>query len=70
MSLFSPCAGGCDYDKGIAYLKNKFVNLNRNPDKMIYVHVTCATNTDNIRFVFKAVRDIVIRETLTRNNLM
>lgn len=51
-------------------MKNKFVNLNRNPDKMIYVHVTCATNTDNIRFVFKAVRDIVIRETLTRNNLM
>jgi len=67
---FDDYDGGNDFDKGIEYLKNKFVSLNKNIHKMIYVHVTCATNTDNIRFVFKAVRDIVIRETLARNNLM
>eukprot|EP01094_Clydonella_sp_ATCC50884_P006492 TRINITY_DN15707_c0_g1_i1.p1 TRINITY_DN15707_c0_g1~~TRINITY_DN15707_c0_g1_i1.p1 ORF type:complete len:355 (-),score=164.14 TRINITY_DN15707_c0_g1_i1:174-1238(-) len=66
---FDDYTGGCDKDAGLKYLKSKFCKLNKNPDKMIYVHVTCATDTENIRFVFKAVRDIVIRETMQRNNL-
>lgn len=67
---FEDYKGGKNNEAGIDYLKEKFVKLNRNTEKMIYVHVTCATNTDNIRFVFKVVRDIVIRETLARNHLM
>lgn len=67
---FSDYEGGCDYDKACEYLKKKFVSLNRNLNKIIYVHITCATDTENIRFVFKAVRDIVIRESLQRSKFM
>ena len=31
---------------------------------MVYTHVTCATDTHNIQFVFDAVTDIIIAEHL------
>eukprot|EP01095_Lingulamoeba_sp_RSL-Kostka_P016937 TRINITY_DN854_c1_g4_i1.p1 TRINITY_DN854_c1_g4~~TRINITY_DN854_c1_g4_i1.p1 ORF type:complete len:357 (+),score=128.98 TRINITY_DN854_c1_g4_i1:114-1184(+) len=67
---FDDYDGGLDYNKAVDYLKNKFVTLNRNQNKVIYVHVTCATNTENIRFVFGAVKDIVVRESLARSDLL
>jgi len=35
-----------------------------NPDKVIYSHFTCATDTENIRFVFKSVRDTILKMNL------
>jgi len=37
----------------MAYIKQKFVDLNANPQKMIYVHETCATDTDQVKIKFK-----------------
>eukprot|EP00013_Stygamoeba_regulata_P024678 CAMPEP_0177654268 /NCGR_PEP_ID=MMETSP0447-20121125/14224_1 /TAXON_ID=0 /ORGANISM="Stygamoeba regulata, Strain BSH-02190019" /LENGTH=356 /DNA_ID=CAMNT_0019157871 /DNA_START=45 /DNA_END=1115 /DNA_ORIENTATION=+ len=66
---FSDYTGGCDYKAGCDYLKSKFVSLNRNKDKVIYPHITCATDTENIRFVFESVRDIVLRVSLERSGI-
>mmetsp|Transcript_12011 Transcript_12011/g.48377 ORF Transcript_12011/g.48377 Transcript_12011/m.48377 type:complete len:134 (-) Transcript_12011:133-534(-) len=63
-------AGGKNYDNAVDYLKQKFVKLNRNQHKVIYVHVTCATDTDNIRFVFNAVKDIIVRESMQKSDLL
>uniref|UniRef100_A0A6J0T8X6 Guanine nucleotide-binding protein subunit alpha n=1 Tax=Pogona vitticeps TaxID=103695 RepID=A0A6J0T8X6_9SAUR len=43
----------------------------QNPDKKkaIYSHFTCATDTENIRFVFAAVRDTVLQSNLQEFNL-
>ncbi|XP_010898615.2 guanine nucleotide-binding protein subunit alpha-14 [Esox lucius] len=38
-------------------------------DKSLYNHFTCATDTENIRVVFKAVRDTVFQENMDRFNL-
>ncbi|XP_038597288.1 guanine nucleotide-binding protein G(t) subunit alpha-3 [Tachyglossus aculeatus] len=47
------------------YIKNQFVNLNlKKEDKEIYCHMTCATDTQNVKFVFDAVTDIIIKENL------
>ena len=47
------------------FIRDKFVALNQNGSrKMVYAHVTCATDTDNIQFVFDAVTDIIIAEHL------
>ena len=62
--------GGCNYENAVEYLKKKFVGLNKNKNKQIYSHVTCATNTDNIRHVFNAVKDIIIRESLLVSSLL
>merc|ERR1711874_161715 len=51
-------------------LKKKFTSLNKNPDKAIYIHATCATNTDNIKFTFNAVEELILYETLANNCLV
>jgi len=45
-------------------LKHQFESKNHNDDKVIYTHITCATDTDNIAAVFNAVKDIIIRQSL------
>jgi len=67
---FDDYTGGCNFDAAVDYLKQKFTSLNRNPNKVIYVHVTCATDTENMRFVFNAVKDIVIRTSLMSSDLL
>ena len=43
------------------YILNQFFELNRQPNKTVYSHFTCATNTNNIKFVFAAVRDTILQ---------
>ena len=54
---------GCDYNKATLWLTDKFKSLSRNNSKHIYTHITIGTDTDNIRFVFAAVREIVLKES-------
>ncbi|XP_074876615.1 guanine nucleotide-binding protein subunit alpha-14 [Buteo buteo] len=44
----------------------------QNPDKekVIYSHFTCATDTENIRFVFAAVKDTILQLNLRESNLV
>jgi len=37
---------------------------NRNKDKEVYTHITCATDKDNISHVFNSVKDTIIKRTL------
>jgi len=61
---FPEYEGGLDFESGCEFLVNQFRMLNQSPSKQIYVHVTCATDTDNIRFVFVAVKDIILTQNL------
>jgi len=61
---FPDYTGGPDQKVAINFLKEKFNSLNKNKNKKIYIHVTCATNTENIRFVLSAVQDIVVNKSL------
>lgn len=61
---FEDYTGGKDYDKAIKFIETKFVSQNENPQKIIYTHVTCATDTNNITVVFNAVKDIILRKAL------
>lgn len=47
-----------------------FVDLNPDSDKIIYSHFTCATDTENIRFVFAAVKDTILQLNLKEYNLV
>lgn len=57
--------GGKNYEEAIKYLTYKFKTKCKNPDKKLYVHVTCATDTENILKVWNAVKDIILRSTLS-----
>jgi len=58
------------YEAGAEFLKNQFEAKNHNDEKVVYTHITCATDTDNIAAVFNAVKDIIIRQSLNEAGLM
>jgi GTPase SAR1 family protein len=59
-----------DYEAGCQYLEEQFQQRNRHPEKQIYIHITCATDTDNVSAVFNAVKDIIIRKSLGEAGLV
>lgn len=57
-------SGADSFDEGAKYIRRQFESKNVNDDKEIYVHLTCATDTQNINFVFNAVTDTIIANNL------
>jgi GTPase SAR1 family protein len=51
------------------FLLSKFKALNQNPNKKIYEHFTCATDTNNIKHVFDAASDVIIEKHLSAAGL-
>ncbi|KAI5615675.1 guanine nucleotide-binding protein G(q) subunit alpha, partial [Silurus asotus] len=71
-SLFSFSLSGPQRDAqaGGEFILKLFVDLNPDSDKIIYSHFTCATDTENIRFVFAAVKDTILQLNLKEYNLV
>lgn len=62
---FPEYAGSNTYEDACVYIKSRFEQLNRSPQaKEIYFHFTCATDTDNIQFVFGSVTDVIVKNNL------
>ncbi len=62
---FPEYKGANTYEETAQYIENKFEQLNRAPKlKQIYYHFTCATDTENIQFVFNSVTDVIIKNNL------
>ncbi|RXG68007.1 Guanine nucleotide-binding protein G(i) subunit alpha-2 [Armadillidium vulgare] len=67
---FPEYTGPNQYDECAAYIQSKFENLNKQKGrKDIYTHFTCATDTNNIQFVFDAVIDVIIVKNLKDSGL-
>jgi len=60
---FENYTGGLNFENASNFIKARFVEKNRCPH-VIYVHFTCAISTENIEFVFKAVRETIIKKIL------
>ncbi|CAI2349939.1 unnamed protein product [Caenorhabditis sp. 36 PRJEB53466] len=66
-TCFPEYQGNDTVSEASTYIRGQFERLNRRqsqPHKEVYSHFTCATDTNNIRFVFDAVTDIIIRDNL------
>lgn len=62
---FPEYTGSNTYEEAAAYIQLQFENLNKKRDtKEIYTHFTCATDTNNVQFVFDAVTDVIIKNNL------
>jgi len=59
-----------DYDAGVAFIQGLFLARYKAADKPIYTHITCATDTNHMKVVFDAVKDIVIRISLRDGGLL
>jgi len=67
---FPEYKGKNEYEEGVEFLREKFESKNKNGDRHIYTHVTCATDTDNVQAVFNATKDIIIRSSLQSAGLL
>jgi len=63
--------GGDNYDAACEYLLHRFVSLNQSAaTKQIYAHYTCATDTQQIKFVLSAIQDILLQIHLRECGLL
>jgi len=63
-TCFPDYTGGADFDKAGKFITQKFIAKSQNSEKMIYPHVTCATDTENVRVVFNTVRASILTSAL------
>jgi len=61
---FQNYTGGLNFDAAAAFIKARFLEQNQSPH-VIYTHYTCAISTENIEFVFKCVRETVLKKILS-----
>ncbi|ETO35522.1 guanine nucleotide-binding protein subunit alpha [Reticulomyxa filosa] len=62
---FLPC-----YQAALEFILDQFLKINKDPEKTVYHHVTCATDSNSVEYVFWDVQNFVIRANLKRGGLM
>lgn len=68
---FNDYDGGKDFHKATQYIMKKFQSLVRvKTGKMIYTHLTCATDTSVMRKVFDAIKDIILQKALVEQGII
>uniref|UniRef100_A0A914WRJ5 Uncharacterized protein n=1 Tax=Plectus sambesii TaxID=2011161 RepID=A0A914WRJ5_9BILA len=71
LSIAYPDFGGPQgYQPALHYIRKKFLRLNKTPEKNIYVHVTCATDTQQVQVVLDSTFDTIITRNMQRSGLM
>jgi GTPase SAR1 family protein len=72
ISVFDPKYEGPpnDYEASITHIESLFRAQNKNKNREIYSHITCATDQENVKKVFLSVRDIIIRQSLVSGGLI
>lgn len=61
---FPNYTGGKNFEAASNYIKSRFLEQNTSPHS-IYVHFTCAISTENVEFVFKCVRDSLLKQVMS-----
>ncbi|KAK0409731.1 hypothetical protein QR680_004721 [Steinernema hermaphroditum] len=61
---FPDYKGPQDYDHQVDFIEKKFEGLNANPEKTIYMHQTCATDTNQVQMILDSVIDMIIQANL------
>lgn len=66
---FPEYSGSSTFEEASAYVRSQYLGSNQGASKEVYVHLTCATDTENIDFVFKAVTNMIIAANLKKSGL-
>lgn len=65
---FPEYTDGCDADKASSYIRRQFLDTNRG-DRPIYTHLTCATDTEQMRVIFGAIVAKALADSLQAGGL-
>jgi len=58
------------YNVACEYFLKKFKDQNGNQERVIYSHVTCATDTENVQVVFNSCKDVILRRAMQDTGFM
>jgi len=61
---FPSYTGGCNFEAASAFIRSKFQEQNNSPH-VIYTHFTCAISTENVEFVFRCVRETLLKQIMS-----
>jgi len=73
---FPEYTGGFDLEMGKAYIQDKFMDGKLRPDqaqldsRIVYTHFTAATDSENIKTVFTAVKDTILQDRLRKGGFV
>jgi len=68
-AAFPEYKGPQEYEAAVNYIQGKYLEINKNTDRKISPHVTCATDTENITIVFAAVKATILNAALKASGL-
>jgi len=66
---FEDYSGGGSWEDAAQWIGERFQEQNKTKSKVVYVQVTCATDTSNVRFVFNAVKDTILNQAMNASGL-
>ncbi|KAI7862109.1 guanine nucleotide binding protein, alpha subunit [Spinellus fusiger] len=61
---FPDYLGPNEYEPASDYILHQFVSLNQSKKRQIYTHITCATDTQQIKFVMSTISEIILNNNL------
>lgn len=64
-----PGGASSDWEAAADWIGERFKEQNNTKSKVIYVQITCATDTSNVRFVFNAVKDTILNQAMDASGL-
>jgi GTPase SAR1 family protein len=67
---YAEYTGDNSYDDALNFIVTRFQQKNKNSKRVIYTHVTCATDSTNVQAVFNGVKDIFLRRSLQEGGLL
>ena len=57
-------SGPQEQEASARYIEELFIAQCENKEKQLYVHQTCATDTEQVKFVIAAVMDVCVNHSL------
>jgi len=69
-TAFPDYKGGQDMKQCYDYVRNQFKAKNKKVDRQIFVHMTTATNTNQVEQIFNDVQNMIVRNSLRRAGLI
>jgi GTPase SAR1 family protein len=67
-SVYPNFMGGDDFEAASNFIKARYIELNQYPHE-IFSHFTCAISTENIGFVFGAVRKTLLKQLISEHTI-
>jgi hypothetical protein len=57
-------SGANEFEPAADFIKQRFLEQSTSTQHKIYPHLTCAISTENVKFVFKCVKETLLNDVL------